>query len=166
MDQNQTNNLFEQQPPRLTGMLNVLTILTFIGCGFSYLGTLFSYFTSTEEQIEKIREQQESIGDSGFAGKFMEGSIDVLQKSYDYRHLLLASGLIFTTLCLIGAIRMRKLRKSGYFIYLVGELAPIVLAIGLFGSSVFGALSVVFSAVFAILFVILYSTQLKYLVNK
>jgi hypothetical protein len=167
MDQNrQSNDLFQQQPPQLTGMLNVLTILTFIGCGFSYLGTLFSYFTSTEEQVAKIREQQEALGDGGFAGKFMEGSMDVLQKSYDYKHLLLASGLIFTTLCLIGAIRMRKLRRSGYFIYLVGELAPVVIAIGLFGSSFFGAISVVFSAIFAVLFVILYSTQLKHLVNK
>lgn len=162
----QTNDVFQQQPPRVTGMLNVLTILTFIGCGISYLGTLFSYFTSTEEQIAKIREQQENLEGGGFAGKFMEGSMEVLQKSYDYKNLLLASGLIFTTLCLIGAIRMRKLRKSGYFIYVVGELAPIVIAIGLFGSSFFGAISVVFSAIFAVLFVILYSTQLKYLVNK
>ena len=163
----QTNDLFEHQPPpRLTGMLNVLTILTFIGSGLAYISTLFSYFTSSEEQVAEMREQQERLGDSGLAGKMMEGSIDILQKSYDHRYILLASGLIFTTLCLLGAIRMRKLRKSGYFIYLIGELAPIVIAIGLFGSSFFGAISILFTAVFAILFVILYSTQLKYLVNK
>lgn len=162
----QANDLFEQRPPQLTGMLNVLTILTFIGSGFAYLSTLYSYFTSTEKQIAELREQQERLGDSGFAGKMMEGSIDILQKSYDNKYLLLVSGLIFTTLCLIGAIRMRKLRKSGYFIYLIGELAPIVIAIGLFGSSFIGAIGLLFSAVFAVLFVILYSTQLKYLVNK
>lgn len=165
---NQTNDVFAHQPPKMTGMLNVLTILTFIGSGLSYLGVCYNYFTSgdPDRQIADIREQQEKIGDNGLANKFIEGSIEMIQKSYDYRYLLLATGLIFTTLCVLGAIRMRKLRKSGYFIYLIGELVPIVLSIGIFGSSFFGAITIMITAVFALLFVILYSTQLKYLVNK
>lgn len=166
---NQSNDIFDQPQPKLTGLLNVLTILTFIGCGLSYISAFWSYFGmgNPDSEIAKMREQQEKLGtDSGFAYKMMESGIDIYQKSYDNRHLLFAAGLLFTTLCLIGAMRMRKLRKSGYYIYLVGELAPIVLMAGLFGSSFLSAIQLLFVALIAAVFVILYSTQLKYFVNK
>jgi hypothetical protein len=37
---------------------------------------------------------------------------------------------------------------------------------GLFGSSFFGAFALLFAALITVIFVILYSTQLKYLENK
>lgn len=166
---NQTNDVFVQQRPKeLPGMLNVLTILTFIGCAIGYIFSCWGFINNTEpeKQIEKIRETQEKMGEGGFGSKMMEGSIEMIQKSYDNRYLLLITSLIFTTLCLIGAIRMRKLRKSGYYFYVVGELAPLVVMAGLFGSSFFAAINLLFGALIAVVFVILYSTQLKYLENK
>lgn len=166
---NQTNDVLNpQQPKALPGMLNVLTILTFIGCGISYLSSLYSFFTDNDpdKQIAKLNEAREKMGDSGFGAKMIDSSIDLVQKSYDNRYLLLIAGLVFTTLCLIGAMQMRKLKKTGYYYYLIGELAPFVLMAGLFGSSFFGAIALLFSALIAIVFVILYSTQLKYLTNK
>jgi hypothetical protein len=168
-NQNQTNDVLDQHRPKaLPGMLNVLTILTFIGCGLAYLGTLYNHFFGgdPDKQIDKIREAQEKMGEGGFGSKMMESSIDIIQKSYDNRYLLLISGLLFTTLCLIGAMRIRKLRKSGYYFYIVGELAPLVLSAGLFGASFFSAMALLFSAFIAVLFVVLYSTQLKYLENN
>ena len=166
---NQTNDVLDQHRPKsLPGMLNVLTILTFIGCALAYISSCYSFFTNNDpdKQIEKLNEAREKVGDSGFGAKMIESSIDMVQKSYDNRYLLLISGLVFTTLCLIGAMQMRKLRKTGYYYYLIGELAPIVLMAGLFGSSFFGAFALLFAALIAVIFVILYSTQLKYLVNK
>jgi hypothetical protein len=166
----QTNDVLTgHRPKQLPGMLNVLTILTFIGCGFAYLAALYGFFAGSDpdKQIAEIREQQEKMGDSdGFASKMMEGSVEMIQKSYDHRYILLISGLLFTTLCLIGAMHMRKLKKTGYYYYLIGELAPIVLSAGLFGASFLSGMTILFSAVVAIVFVILYSTQLKYLQNK
>jgi hypothetical protein len=166
---NQTNDVFAQQRPKgLPGMLNVLTILTFIGCALSYISSCYSYFTNNDpdKQIQKLNEAKEKVGDSGFGAKMIDSSIEMVQKSYDNRYLLLISGLIFTTLCLIGAMQMRKLKKTGYYYYLVGELAPIVLMAGLFGSSFFGAFALLFATLISVIFVILYSTQLKHLVNK
>lgn len=162
----QSNDLLhDQRPKSLPGMLNVLTILTFIGCGLGYLGAIYSYFTNNDpdKQIEKLNEAREKMGDSGFGSKMIESSIDMIQKSYDNRYLLLITGLVFTTLCLIGAIQMRKLKKTGYYYYLVGELGPIVLMAGLFGASFFGAIALLFSSLVGVIFVILYSTQLKHL---
>jgi hypothetical protein len=166
---NQTNDVFNQQRPKtLPGMLNVLTILTFIGCGLGYINTCWGFITSLnpEKQIERIREAQEKMGDNGFFSNMMRGSENMIQKSYDYRYIILATGLLAVTLCLIGALQMRKLKKSGYYMYIVGELAPIVVMAGLFGSSFVGAISLLFKAIVAVTFVILYSTQLKYLSNK
>jgi hypothetical protein len=146
-------------------MLNVLTILTFIGCGLGYIGECWRLYSNSnlDKQMEKLNEAREKVGDSGFGAKMIEGSIDMAQKSHDNRYLLFISGIVFTTLCLIGAMQMRKLKNSGYYSYLIGELAPIVLMAGLFGSSLLGAISLLFGAVIAVVFVILYSTQLKYL---
>lgn len=162
----QTNDVLAQQRPKeLPGMLNVLTILTLIGCGLGFISSCYSYFTNNDPdaQIQKLNEAKEKVGDSGFGAKMIDSSIDMVQKSYENRYLLLISGLIFTILCLIGALQMRKRKKTGYYYYLVGELAPIVLMAGLFGASFFGAIALLFAALISVIFVILYSTQLKHL---
>lgn len=169
METNQTNEvLSEYRPKSLPGMLNVLTILTFIGCAFGYISAIWGMVGSAdpEKQTEKMREQMDKMDSNSFWYKWMEGSIETLQKTHDNRYLILITSLIFVTLCLIGAIKMRKLQKSGYFYYLIGELAPLVLMAGLIGSSFAAMIQLSFGAFFALLFVILYSTQLKHLVNK
>jgi magnesium-transporting ATPase (P-type) len=166
---NQTSDVLKPQPSKnLPGILNVLTILTFIGCGIAYLSDCYNFFINNnpDKQIEKLNQTRDKMGDSGFGAKMIDSSIDMIQKSHDNRYLLFITGLIFTTLCLIGAMQMRKLKKTGYYYYLIGELAPFVLMAGLFGSSFFSAFTILFIALIAIVFVILYSTQLKYLQNK
>jgi len=162
----QTNEVLDpHRPKQLPGMLNVLTILTFIGCGLGYISTCWGFISNNDldKHLQKLNEAKEKMGDNGFGAKMIESSIDIAQKSHDNRYLLLITGLIFTTLCLIGAIQMRKLKKSGYYSYLIGELAPIVLMAGLFGSSFVGAISLLFAALISVIFIILYSTQLKHL---
>jgi predicted membrane protein len=62
-------------------------------------------------------------------------------------------------------MQMRKLKKSGFTLYAIGELAPLAVSAGLLGFSFFGGIMMALSAIIAILFVILYATQRKYLVN-
>jgi len=161
-----TNEILSQQRPKaLPGMLNVLTILTFIGCGIGFLGACWSFFSSSASQIEKMQEQREKLGDNaGFGRKFLDDSLEMAQVGFDHKTLLLTVNLVCIALCLIGAIQMRKLKKSGFFIYTIGELAPVFLLAGLISS--LSNINFLFSVFFAFLFVILYVTQLKYLENK
>lgn len=164
----QSTDLFDQQQPKgLPGMLNVLTILTFIGCGIAYISSIISFFSASnyEKDMAEMEELQDNMGDNELANSMMQGSVDMMQKSYDYRYIILLSGLLFTTLCLIGALQMRKLKKSGYTLYVIGEIAPIVIMGALIGFSLVGGLTIIMSLVFAVVFVILYTTQRKYLVN-
>jgi hypothetical protein len=161
------NDLFDQQPKGLPGMLNVLTILTFIGCGLAYLGGIYNLYTTSqyESQMAQMQEAQDQIGDEGMAADMMKASIEMFEKTYEYRYIIFISTILFTTLCLIGALQMRKLKKSGFMLYTIGELAPIVLTAALIGFSLAGGLMIVFSSIIAVIFVILYATQRKYLVN-
>lgn len=161
----QTSELLDPHlPKKLPDTLNVLTILTFVGCGLSYIFSLFMYyFTSNADKIIEKMSQQGST----------QEQIDMFQKSAENRNILLISGLLFTTLCLIGAVQMRKFKKSGYFLYLVGEIAPIVVSFGLFGTissgpsnSARSIIGMLMGIGIPVIFVILYSIQLKHLENK
>ena len=143
----------------------MLTFLTFIGCGLSYIGLLLNIFRwgNYEADLAEAERLQEQMGDGAF-GKIFQGSVEIIQKSHEYRYLLLAAGLIFTTMCLIGAIQMRRLKKSGYTIYVMGELAPLLVNGVLLGFSFFTGFPIAVTALIAILFVVLYTTQRKYLI--
>jgi hypothetical protein len=163
---NQNTDLFNEQPKPLSGTLNVLTILTFIGCGLAYLGLLYNLYTSGnyESQRAKIEEQMDKMGSNNVATKMMEGSLEMMEKTYQYRYVLFISGLVFTTFCLVGALKMRKQQKSGFPIYVIGEIAPVVLTGILIGFSLIGGITTIISAVIALVFVILYSNQRKNLI--
>lgn len=150
-------------------MLNLLTILTFIGCGLSYLNVLYGFYKSWNYvgQVAELEEAQDKMGgDNEMAAKVLEGAVEMLAKTHEYRYILLLSGLLFTTLCLVGALQMRKLKKSGYLLYTLGEIAPILLTALLIGFTFVGSLTLGIMGVIAIVFVILYTTQRKYLINS
>ena len=164
MDANTSNDLFEQQvQPR--GSLNTLTTLTYIGCALGYISSIYSFFKASnyESEIAKLQDMGDRSG-SPLSSKMIEESIQMIQKGHEYRYIILVSGLLFTTLCLTGAMQMRQLKKSGFPLYLVGELAPFIISIALIGFSLLGSIAIGFSALIALIFVILYSTQRKYLV--
>lgn len=161
------NDLFEQQRKGLPGMLNVLTILTFIGCGISYIMSIYSFYSTSQydARMAEFEEARDQIGDSEMASSLLESSIEIFQKSYDYRYIIFITAMLFTTMCLVGALQMRKLKKSGFTIYTIGELVPIVITTALVGFSMVGGITIIISSIFAVIFVILYATQRKYLVH-
>ncbi|MER3464083.1 MAG: hypothetical protein C4329_06385, partial [Chitinophagaceae bacterium] len=154
----ETNDILEQ-PKELPGMLNTLTVLTFIGCAISYLSSLWSFYSATnyQQNLEKMQEAQDKLGDSTM-GKMIEGSMEMLKKSHDYRYIILIVGLVFTTLCLVGALQMRKLKKGGFAIYTIGELVPLIITPILMGVNLSAGIGLAVGAVIAIFFVALYAS--------
>ncbi len=145
-------------PKGLPGMLNVLTILTFIGCTVFFFSSFYSFFT-TCKQVETL--QQLANSDDNPVAGFIATAAESAQRQCEQRVPLLAINLIGIGLCLAGALQMRKLKKSGFYIYSIGEIiAPIASAIIIGGS--FGIMTAL-GFLFPALFVILYATQLKHL---
>jgi hypothetical protein len=161
-----TDILHNDIPRELPGRLNVLTILTFIGCGLSYLSSLWGLVSgkNAQSQIDKIEESRDKVGD-GFMGKWMDASVEMLHRGEQYKWINLAVALIFTTLCLVGALQMRKLRKPGFGLYAIGELVPIPILFILMGINMVTLVTGGFAALIAIIFTLLYAGQRKYLVN-
>lgn len=168
-----TDILNENMPPKRPGMLNVLTILTFIGCGFAYIGAFTQIFmtkdyTSTLSQLEDARDK----AGEGFAKNMIDSTIQSMESHkayyvsmYENRYIIMGSMLIFTTMCLMGAIQMRKLRKGGFIMYTIGELAPVLVLGALVGFGGDGTWKSMIGIILPVVFVALYATQRKHLAN-
>jgi hypothetical protein len=160
-------NLEQQDMQKLPQMLNVLTILTYIGCALGALGALYSFFTASTAY-----KAYEEIGTKGVdtenktLNTLMSGAMEMAKKQYDNRFMLLIFGVVGIALCFYGAMQMRNLKKQGYLLYVIGELLPIIsFAIFIGFGSLLGGISMIFTVLFSALFIILYTTQRKNLVN-
>ncbi|MCF1714475.1 hypothetical protein L0U88_07530 [Flavihumibacter sp. RY-1] len=157
-------NPFEQEKKKLPTMLNVLTILTFIGSAFQLVSIPLSKFGMNF--AKKALENPEALE------AMSEKEVSDLEKSVRVFDLMEANStalwivtILAAVLCIYGAIQMRKLKKDGFFIYAVGEILPVIgFTIILGFSNVFiGTSSYVSNLGLPLLFIILYATQLKHL---
>jgi len=161
------NQILDENPETktMTATINVLTILTLIGCGITFISGIWGFYSSGKsmEQMALMKEQIDQIGDSGSetAANLMMQSMNMIKKQYDNRYLLLIVNLLATGLCVFGALEMRKMRKNGYYLWLTGELLPIIITVAIIGFNLMGGLVLVGSLLFAGVFIVLYGLQLK-----
>jgi uncharacterized protein YneF (UPF0154 family) len=139
------------EPKPLPTMLNVLTILTFIG---SALG-IFSLLA-----MPTMCKMMDKLSDNP---AMTEKALEATTKMCGNLTLLLTYTAIGIVLCFIGAFQMRKRMKSGFFIYCAGTFLPIILNIIINGISsiTYQTSTLVMTIVGALLFPVLYYTQLK-----
>jgi hypothetical protein len=157
-------NLDNPDKGKLPGNLNVLTILTFIGCGFGLLFTLiFKKILGFIISMADKPEVAEKMSEKELADfEKLKSMFDVLTANW---MAFLIPSLIAIALCLYGAIQMRKLKRQGFYIYLIGEILPIIsgpIVLG-FSNQFSNAQSYIFGLVIPILFIFLYYRNLKYL---
>jgi len=162
------NQTLDHQPQAktMTATINVLSILTFIGCGIAFISAIWSLYSSGKsmEQLAIMQEQVDQMGEtSETAANIMLQSIDMVKKQYDNRYLLLIVNLLATGLCLFGAIEMRKMRKNGFYLWLTGELLPILITVAIIGFNLMGGIVLGASLLFAGVFIVLYGLQVKHM---
>ena len=144
--------------------LKVLTILTFIG---SAVGLLFILFLPMLNRfmlgvLEQASNSNRELTATELAE--MEKGKSAVQLMQANMVPIMVTGLIGIALCVWGAIWMRKLKKDGYWIYVAGELMPLIVSLILMGMDQFnGVFSVIISVGIPLLFVVLYTMQRKYL---
>ena len=159
-------NLDDNQKPTLPTALNVLTILTFIGC------VVFGIFTLLLHMIYKFFISfMDKAANSGkeFTVKELEdmqkgrAAIEIQQHNIVPLMIIGMAGII---LCFIGALWMRNLKKDGYWMYVAGEVAPLIGGLLILGTSQYNGIgSVIIGLLIPLLFIGLYSMQLKYLIK-
>jgi len=162
-DTNQFHDqIFDDFTPKkkMPDMLNVLTILTFIGSGIGLISQIYSYATVCDS-ITKLTDAMNKLGEDSTMGRMMKDSIEVAYRSCDLKLPLLLMSIVCIALCVIGAIMMRKLNKKGFYVYLIGELVGPIGVMVMIGMS-FGIMSII-GCVIPVVFLILYGTQLKHM---
>jgi hypothetical protein len=158
-----TENWLEE-PKKLPSLLNVLTILTFIGNGLGFLSAFYSFFTAPSN-YDKIVQAQDKMDQLPDVVKNMMGPDPVgnARRMLDNRLPILLLTLVGSVLCFYGAWQMRKLKKTGFTIYIIGDIVPFISLFIFIGASTMTGFAGIFGLLITVVFVILYATQLKYL---
>lgn len=145
--------------------LNVLTILTYIGCALISLFLLLTPWITNF--MLKLMNDGPGSGQHISPEKLAE-----MEKSRPFFELMHANMLVYIImgaigilLCFTGALMMRKFKKDGFWIYTAGQILPIIGGFAIFGKTQFTGGSNYIIPGIEILFIILYSTQRKYLVR-
>jgi hypothetical protein len=152
---------FLEEPRKIPEMINVLTILTFIGSGLGIIGSFWSFAQAraSYERLSSVNLDQLP----GFVKRLTGGDpLEAARKALENRYPLLVVALIGCGLCIYGAIQMRQLKKNGFTLYTIGELLPVVSSIIFLGDGATGFGAIIGYCIY-ILFIVLYATQLKYL---
>ena len=168
IDQFKGSPFEETTSKKLPGSLNVLTILTFIGSGLGFLGTVYNSINAKKglDMMEKMQGSDDLEKLPDFAKQFYSPeAIEMARLSYENRVPLLILTLVGIALCVFGAIQMRKLKKQGYYLWLLGEILPFIGSIIFVGTAGMTGFAGIFIISITVLFIILYTLQLKYLKN-
>ena len=164
-----TDTLNEFEEKKLPSTLNVLTILTIIGCAIGLIGGLWQFATADKNvaQIESVLNnpaQYNALPD--FAKKFMSPeALENAKLVAANKVPILALNLIGCVLCFVGALQMRKYKMQGFYYWLIGEVVPVIGGFIFMGNAMtkgWGLLGLVIPLVF----IILYAAQRKHLTEK
>lgn len=152
--------------PKLSTGLNVITILTIIGSILGLISSLYS-FINAKKSYETLKETLDSgklENAPGWAkGMMTPEMLEVTKKMFENRMPIMIIGLLGSALCLYGAIEMRKLKKQGYMLWLIGEIVPIIGMVFFVGMGAFSGFSLI-GLIFPAIFVILYTVYKKELI--
>ena len=145
-----------EEKKELPSMLNVLTILTFIGAGIGGLLSIKNYFSICKTVDMVANKEMPEVG--GFLGKFISNSLDLLTKQCESRLVILVSSLVTSLLCIFGAYMMRQKKKQGFMVYILGEILAPASFLSIMGVSTVSILTNLMSFIVALIMIVLYST--------
>ena len=137
-----------------TTFVTALCILSFISISFTLLSNLISIITYSEadqEMLVKMMEQgMDEVGDSP-AASFLESIFSTSMAAIEHTITLAVTSIIAQILCLFGCLRMWKMKKTGFYVYLIGEWTPAVVTTVLLGFF-FGIIGAIVPIIMSILY--------------
>ncbi|MEG0796794.1 MAG: hypothetical protein RR397_09885 [Odoribacter sp.] len=163
-------NPFEEKKVQRPTLLIVLCVLTFIGSGWSVLSNLFSMFTAglmnsnmQMEQYSNMAGQMEDGGVTSFLSGILNSSMEVLQVTIAHANEIAVMGIVLSVISLLGAVMMFQLKRLGFYLYTASQILALFILPYFAGFSIAVLIGMLSSGLFAILFIILYAVNLKYM---
>lgn len=144
--------------------LNVLTILTFIYSAFALASAVLIFAIAPFTYQNAVRNQSRVDQLPDVVRNLLGNSqVEAARLQLANRTPILLITLASVLLCFFGALQMRKLRKLGFTLYVIGDVLPLVNFIFFSSLSVLAGIGTAISFGIYLVFVILYATQLKYM---
>lgn len=151
--------------------LTVLCILTWIGCAISLVTNALAMMAMgavsavKDAVVENAEVLQDSLGVTMADGA--EAKMDVANAAADSAiaagSTVFLIGIIGAVLALIGSVMMWKLKKMGFYVYVVAELAPVIAMAVLLGGTAFSGATAMASMILPVAFVVMYGLNLKHM---
>jgi hypothetical protein len=154
----QNNDIIPAETIERPQFLKVLCILTFIGCGLGILGSVFGWWSL--KTLSALMENDPDMFDQQMNSPWANPESTMLAMKFMNENLI--TGVLGSILCLVGAILMWQLKKTGFYIYLIGEMGPVVVGFILMGSAMLSGWSIL-GLVIPVLFSVLYAINFKHL---
>ncbi|MEG1556448.1 MAG: hypothetical protein RR356_06965 [Bacteroidales bacterium] len=144
---------FNEKQAKCPSTLIVLTILTFVNSGFSFLSHLLLSFSP--DLIPKIIDVLQMMG-------YPQAIIDIYSEMIGIASWKFLLAALCYALAIIGAVLMLKLNKLGFHLYVISQI--LLFAVSNF--VLLGAFKMSFMGAFwSLLFIGCYALQIKYM-NK
>lgn len=131
--------------------LTILCILSFLGIALALVSEVATWFT-IKNQFAMLQMAEESLREAPRHELVM-------------RQWSVIIGALTLPVCFIGVLFMWRLKKAGFYIYTVTELAmPVIGAICLgFSGPAYQTATIIMGAIVSIAFVIMYGFNLKHM---
>lgn len=147
----ETDLMIDRRDNTRPSFITVLCILTWIGSAFVIIQSLIILYVYQDISNSSSRFLNNSSGE------------------FNWMFYTSFTSLICAIGCVVGSILMWRMKRLGYFIYLISELLPILVSVlfwVVFTSSSFIGASIVWvfiSSLVPIAFIVMYSLNLKHL---
>ncbi|MEX1000870.1 MAG: hypothetical protein WDZ35_02015 [Crocinitomicaceae bacterium] len=148
------------------GMLTALCVLSWIYIGLAFISIIFSLVEgkSTAAELEDRKYEMLSTIDESTpvsVQQMMVNMIDTMEKQNDYFWLFKGIDFFAVVIGFFAVFMMYKLRKTGYWLYLVYSIFPLLIHYFILGESKLYNMILLVLGLFSVLFIILYGVQLK-----
>jgi hypothetical protein len=172
---------FETAKPSRPTFLTVLCILTFLGSGYGLISNIGAYMTAGTQaktmkvvtsEMKSTTDSLSTVADSTKSGKanpgqeFAESLVNSMSTMFTEENVKKSSlfSIAAAALCLIGAVLMWMLKKTGFYAYVAGTLLGLAGPIVVFGAGNFIAIiGTMIGGFIGLIFVVLYGVNLKHL---
>ena len=151
--------------------ITVLGILGFIGVAWQVIAGIIQMlagmaYSAVSNGVSAVAESAGQLSDIPGGDQAM----NELGSQLESANAVLANGtmlgivsIVAALICLLGIIWMWGLKKKGYYVYIIGEIAPVVATVAVAGFSLTGGMMAVLGMIFPIIFIVLWGLNLKHM---
>lgn len=152
--------------------LTVLCVLTWIVSAWVLMTVPFNHLSSSEESASTIESalndaMSQIAEDSPETAEMLEGvmlaTTDTVSSAMDNAGLIATTDLLVALLSAFGAFLMFKLRKTGFWVYVLAKVLGLIAVLAFLGVNVLTIIFVSFAGFIGLIMAILYAVNRKHM---